>query len=187
MDARDRRARRPLRRDRRQHDRRDATRAHHPSRPAARRRAPATSSRSANLRRHERHADQAAARLPRPARRRHARPTIARACGAPCAAAIVARAAGLRGHLPDARQANGVDPASLILAWDFTTASSAGADRLDRLGPRPGVRARHAVVHRDERRRRPGGAGRNANICRRDHGHVPGAALHDRRRARPRA
>jgi hypothetical protein len=50
---------------------------------------------------------------------------LARACGQPCADAIVARRpafADILTRLAD----NGVDPAGLILAWDFTTASTPG-------------------------------------------------------------
>jgi hypothetical protein len=91
---------------------------------------------------------------------------LAAACGAPCAAAIVAR----RPVFTDvfARlQANGVDPASLILAWDFTTASSQALtgwirsvrDQAFALGT-----PAFTVTGVDDG---PGGTGRSANIFRR--------------------
>jgi hypothetical protein len=91
---------------------------------------------------------------------------IAAACGAPCAAAIVAR----RPVFDDVfqrLQANGVDPASLILAWDFTTASSAALtdwivsvrDQAFALGT-----PSFTVIDVDDG---PAGTGRNANIFRR--------------------
>ncbi len=91
---------------------------------------------------------------------------LAAACGSACGAAIVAR----RPTFTDvfARlEANGVDPASLILAWDFTTASSAALtdwirsvrDQAFALGT-----PSFTVTTVDDG---PGGAGRNANIFRR--------------------
>jgi hypothetical protein len=91
------------------------------------------------------------------------------ACGTLCANAIVAR----RPTFDDvfARlQANGVDPASLILAWDFTTASSAALtdwirsvrDQAFALGT-----PTFTVTSVDDG---PGGTGRNANIFRRVQG-----------------
>ena len=91
---------------------------------------------------------------------------LATACGAPCAAAIVAR----RPVFTDVfqrLQTNGVDPASLILAWDFTTASSSALtdwirsvrDQAFALGT-----PSFTVTSIDDG---PGGTGRNANIFRR--------------------
>jgi hypothetical protein len=48
---------------------------------------------------------------------------VASACGASCAAAIAARQANFTGIM-QTLQTNGVDPAELVLAWDFTTAST---------------------------------------------------------------
>src|SRR5437773_2406279 len=48
---------------------------------------------------------------------------IARACGTVCAAAIAARLSGFQGLFQTLAD-HGVDPAELILAWDFTTAST---------------------------------------------------------------
>ena len=91
---------------------------------------------------------------------------LAAACGGPCAAEILAR----RPVFTDvfARlEANGVDPASLILAWDFTTASSQALtgwirsvrDQAFALGT-----PSFTVTEVDDG---PGGTGRNANIFRR--------------------
>ncbi len=91
---------------------------------------------------------------------------LAAACGPLCASRIVAR----RPVFTDvfARlQANGVDPASLILAWDFTTASSAALtdwirsirDQAFALGT-----PTFTVTNVDDG---SGGTGRNANIFRR--------------------
>jgi hypothetical protein len=91
---------------------------------------------------------------------------LAAACGSVCAAAIVAR----RPTFTDvfARlQANGVDPSSLILAWDFTTASTSALtdwirsvrDQAFALGT-----PTFTVTTVDDG---PGGTGRNANIFRR--------------------
>ena len=125
----------------------------------------------------------AAARLPRAARR-IPDADVALACGRPCAAAIAARRAGDGGHASQRLAANGVARDDLILAWDFTTASSEALTGWIVVDPRPGVRARHAVVHRHQRRRRnPAGSGFNAQHLRPRRGHVPGAAVHDRRRA----
>ncbi len=94
---------------------------------------------------------------------------IAAACGSACAAAIVGR----RPVFTDVfqrLQANGVDPATLILAWDFTTASTqaltgcirAVRDQAFALGT-----PSFAVTSVDDG---AGGAGRNANIFRRVQG-----------------
>ena len=91
---------------------------------------------------------------------------IAAACGAPCAAAIVARRP-VFDDVFERLQAHGVDPASLILAWDFTTASRAALtdwivsvrDQAFALGT-----PSFTVTNIDDG---PGGTGRNANIFRR--------------------
>jgi hypothetical protein len=95
--------------------------------------------------------------------------SLVAACGTACANAIIAR----RPTFTDifARlQANGVDPSSLILAWDFTTASSAALtdwiravrDQAFALGT-----PSFTVTNVDDG---PGGTGRNANIFRRVEG-----------------
>lgn len=94
---------------------------------------------------------------------------LAAACGAACAARIVARRAAF-GDVFERLEANGVDPASLILAWDFTTASTqaltgwirAVRDQAFALGT-----PAFTVTSVDDG---PGGAGRNANIFRRVQG-----------------
>jgi len=93
---------------------------------------------------------------------------IAAACGSACAAAVIAR----RSVFTDVFQrleTNGVDPASLILAWDFTTASTQALtgwirsvrDQAFALGT-----PSFTVTSVDD----GGGAGRNANIYRRVQG-----------------
>jgi hypothetical protein len=87
---------------------------------------------------------------------------IARACGAPCAAAIAARQPGFASTFATLAS-NGVDPADLILAWDFTTASTQALtgwivsvrDQAFALGT-----PSFTVDSVDDN----GGAGRNANI-----------------------
>ncbi|MGH7895295.1 MAG: hypothetical protein ACREQL_11550, partial [Candidatus Binatia bacterium] len=94
---------------------------------------------------------------------------LATACGSACAAAIVAR----RPVFTDVfqrLQAHGVDPASLVLAWDFTTASAPALtdwirsvrDQAFALGT-----PAFTVTSIDDG---PGGTGRNANIFRRVQG-----------------
>jgi hypothetical protein len=91
---------------------------------------------------------------------------LATACGNACAAAIVAR----RPTFTDVfsrLQSNGVDPTSLILAWDFTTASTPALtdwirsvrDQAFALGT-----PSFTVTNVDDG---PSGTGRNANIYRR--------------------
>jgi hypothetical protein len=95
--------------------------------------------------------------------------TIAAACGRACAAAIAARQP-VFADVFQRLQANGVDPASLILAWDFTTASTpaltgwirAVRDQAFALGT-----PSFSVTSVDDG---PGGTGRNANIFRRVQG-----------------
>ena len=183
MNADDRRARRPLRRAGRQHQRRRPARRSSSARASGSTTRPATSSRSGTwstrtgtpirprlafraLRDGGRQAELAARVRPRVRRgdRGARRPTFDD---------IFTRLADERRRPRD----------ELVLAWDFTTASTQALTGWIVVDPRPGVRARHAGVHRDERRRRPGGAGFNANICAAHPGHLPGAALHDRRRA----
>jgi hypothetical protein len=107
---------------------------------------------------------------------------IAAACGAPCAAAIVARRPAFDDVFPaptgERRRSGEPDP-----RLGLHDREQRRADGLDRLGPRPGVRARHAVVHGDERRRRSRRHGPEREHLPARHRHVPGAALHDRRRA----
>ena len=94
---------------------------------------------------------------------------LASACGTTCAAAIVARRPVFT-DVFDRLETNGVDPASLILAWDFTTASSAALtdwirsvrDQAFALGT-----PAFTVTSVDDG---PGGTGRNANIFRRVQG-----------------
>lgn len=94
---------------------------------------------------------------------------IARACGSRCAAAIAARLPVFT-DIFQRLQANGVDPASLILAWDFTTASTQALtgwirsvrDQAFALGT-----PSFTVTSVDDG---PGGTGRNANIFRRVQG-----------------
>jgi hypothetical protein len=87
---------------------------------------------------------------------------IARACGAACAAAIAARQPNFT-DIMQRLQANGVDPAALVLAWDFTTASTQALtgwitsvrDQAFALGT-----PSFSVTSVDD----GGGAGKNANI-----------------------
>lgn len=91
---------------------------------------------------------------------------IAAACGAACAARMQSRSLLLE---PDLQRlaANGIDTSELILAWDFTTASSSALtdwirsvrDQAFALGT-----PSFTVTNVDDG---PGGTGRNANIYRR--------------------
>ena len=130
----------PLRRAGRQHDQHERAGAHHPARPPPRRRARATSSRSgtssttSGTRSRPGSPSGHSATASSPAE-------IEAACGTDCAAAFAARQpvfADLFQRLADARRRPGRPPPRLGLH----DREHAGADRLDGLDPRPGVRPR---------------------------------------------
>jgi hypothetical protein len=90
---------------------------------------------------------------------------LAAACGSTCAAAIVARRPTFT-DIFSRLQTNGVDPASLILAWDFTTASTSALTDWIR-SVRDQAFALGTPTFTATADDGPGGTGRNANIFRR--------------------